>query len=61
MAINPITYIRQSKAEFDKVVWPTRMQTLRMTVVVTIGSILIGAYIAGLDAILTKLTERFLR
>lgn len=68
MAPNPITYskkgfayIRQSKAELDKVIWPTRMQTLRMTIAVAAGSVIIGAYIAGLDAILTKLTETFLR
>lgn len=61
MALNPLTYIKESKAELDKVIWPTRMQTLRMTITVVTGSILIGAYVAGLDALLTKLTETFLR
>lgn len=61
MAPNPITYVKESKAEFDKVIWPTRLQTLKLTVTVTIGSLIIGAYIAGLDTILTKITETFLR
>ncbi|MEK9146704.1 MAG: preprotein translocase subunit SecE [Patescibacteria group bacterium] len=61
MAPNPITYVKESKAEFDKVIWPTRLQTLKLTATVTIGSLIIGAYIAGLDAILTKITETFLR
>lgn len=61
MAINPISYIRESKAELARVIWPTRIQTLKLTITVAIGAIAIGAYIAGLDAILTKLTERFLR
>ena len=61
MAFNPLSYVKESKSELDKVIWPTRMQTLRMTVAVAIGSVIIGAYIAGLDAVLTKLTETFLR
>lgn len=61
MAPNPITYVKEAKAEFDKVIWPSRLQTLKLTVIVTIGSLIIGAYIAGIDSILTKLTETFLR
>lgn len=61
MALNPITYLKESKAELTKVIWPTRGQTVRLTVVVIAGSLVIGAYLAGLDAILAKLTERFLR
>lgn len=61
MALNPITYVKESKAELAKVVWPTRGQTVRLTLVVIAGSLVIGAYLAGLDAILAKITERFLR
>ena len=61
MAFNPLTYIKESKAEFSKVVWPSRQETQRLTILVIIVSIIVGAYIAGLDAILTKLVERFLR
>jgi len=61
MAFNPIGYIKESKAEFDKVIWPSRTETLRLTVLVLAISVIVGAYIAGLDAILTKMVERFLR
>ena len=61
MTINPISYLKESKAELDKVIWPTRMQTLRLSLVVVIVSIAVGAYIAGLDAIFTVLVEKFLR
>mgnify|MGYP001574343778 CR=1 FL=1 len=67
MAFNPLTilakfsYIKESKSELDKVIWPSRLQTLRLTILVVAGSFVIGAYIAGLDALLTKLTETFLR
>jgi len=59
--INLLTYLKESKTELEKVVWPTKAQTLRLTLLVFIVSIIIGAYIAGLDAFFTKLTETFLR
>lgn len=61
MIFNPLTYLKESKVELAKVIWPTRAQTARLTVVVIAGSLVIGAYLAGLDAILAKLAERFLR
>ena len=61
MALNPLTYIKESKAELEKVVWPTKQETLKLTVIVIIVSILIGAYIAGLDTFFTLLVERFLK
>ena len=61
MAFNPLSYLKESRAEFNKVIWPTRQETLRLTVLVVIISIVIGAYIAGLDAIFATLVEKFLR
>ena len=61
MAFNPLTYLKESKAELDKVVWPTRIEAIRLTIVVIIISVIVGAYISGLDAIFAKFTETFLR
>lgn len=61
MAFNPLTYVKESKAELDKVIWPTRKETIRLTIVVAIVSVIVGAYVSGLDAIMAKLTERFFR
>lgn len=61
MAINPIAYVRQSKEELGKVVWPTKLETVRLTLVVLMVSVIIGAYIAGIDAILARLSEQFFR
>lgn len=61
MAINPIAYVRQSKEELGKVVWPTKVETVRLTLVVLIVSVIIGAYIAGIDAVLARLSEQFFR
>lgn len=60
VVINPLSYIKESKAELDKVIWPTRQETLRLTVVVLVVAVLVGAYVAGLDALFTKITESLL-
>lgn len=56
MVLNPITYVRESYLELKKVVWPTRAQGVRLTIMVIAVSILVGAYIAGLDYIFAKAT-----
>lgn len=56
---NPVAYIKESRAELEKVVWITKSETIRLTVVVIAVSLIVGAYISGLDTILAKLTERF--
>lgn len=61
MAINPLTYLKESKSELAKVIWPTKRETVRLSVVVIIVSLVVGAYITGLDALFAKITETFLR
>lgn len=61
MAFNPIAYVRESQAELGKVVWPTRRETIRLTVIVVVVSLAIGAYVASLDTLFTKIAERFLK
>jgi len=60
VAFNPITYVKESKQELEKVIWPNRDQTIRFTLVVIFTSLVVGAYVAGLDAVFTKIAERFL-
>lgn len=61
MVFNPILFVKEAKAEFAKVIWPTRNQTLRLTMVVIFVSVLVGAYIFTLDSLLAKIVEKFLR
>lgn len=60
MVLNPITYIKQSYLELNKVQWPSRSETIRYTVIVAIVSIIVGVYVAGLDAIFATLAEAYL-
>ncbi len=61
MALNPIQYLKESRAEFDKVIWLSRQETVRLTIVVLAISFVVGAYIAGLDALFTTIVEKFLK
>jgi len=55
-----LTFIKESKSELGKVVWPSRRETMRYTVIVAVVSVIVGVYIAGLDAIFAKLAETYL-
>ncbi len=54
------SYFKESKEELTKVVWPTKKQTIEMALAVAIITIIIGAYLGGLDFILTKLMSLIL-
>jgi len=45
--------------ELKKVTWPTKQQTIRLTSVVIIISLIIGLYIGIIDVLLTKGLEFF--
>ena len=48
------SFFKESKDELMKVVWPTRKQTIEMTIAVVIIVIVISFYLGGLDFILNK-------
>lgn len=53
--VGPIQFIRQSIVELKKVSWPTRNETVKLTLVVIAVSVIVGTYIGALDFIYTKL------
>jgi preprotein translocase subunit SecE len=44
-------------SELRKVTWPTKQETLRLTIVVIVISLIIGAYIGIIDVLLAKALE----
>jgi len=50
---------RSYKAEFRKIVWPSRATLIKHTVTVITVSLLFGAYIALTDGVLGALFSRF--
>jgi preprotein translocase subunit SecE len=55
----PTQFIREVQTELRKVTWPTREETMKLTVTVIAISVLVGAFIGGLDALLVKITSFF--
>jgi preprotein translocase subunit SecE len=44
-------YIKNSIAELQKVVWPTRKQAIALTVLIIVVSVILGLILAGLDSV----------
>lgn len=52
-----INYLKEVKVELSKVVWPSREEVLRLTLIVFIISGIVGAYLGLLDFGFTKILE----
>ena len=50
-------FIQGSRVEIRKVVWPTRQETIQVTIAVFIFTFLLGLFFWGLDSILLLLTR----
>jgi len=51
-----INFLKEVKEELDKVVWPSREQTTRYTILVIIVTLVSGLFLGGLDYLLTLFT-----
>ena len=51
------TFLREAKAELNKVVWPDRKTTIASTLVVLAVSVIVGLYLGLLDVILSKVFD----
>jgi preprotein translocase subunit SecE len=58
---NPVVFLKEVRAELSKVTWPNRVTVLKLTGVVVGTSVLVGAYLGGLDFAFTKIVERLLQ
>jgi preprotein translocase subunit SecE len=47
-------YFKDSVQELSKVTWPTKKQTIEMTIAVIVVVLLVGFYLGGIDFLLTK-------
>ncbi len=54
------TYIHESQQEFRRVNWPTRQETIKLTIVVIGISLTVAAFLGILDFIFTYLLKAFL-
>jgi preprotein translocase subunit SecE len=54
---NPIQFLKEARAELTKVVWPSRRETIRITVAVIALSLSVAVFLGAVDYVLTKLIE----
>ena len=53
----PVTYLKEVKTELEKVDWPTREQTIRLTAIVIAVSVFAALFLGFADFLFTKLME----
>ena len=53
----PTAFLRETQDELKKVVWPTKQETVRLTLVVIAVSLLVGLFLGGLDFVFTKILQ----
>lgn len=54
---SPVTFGREALDELKKVTWPTRADIIRLTITVLIISVVVGAFLGGIDILLQRLIE----
>ena len=52
-------FVRETKAEIDKVNWPDRETTMNLTLLVIALSVVLGILLGGIDFVLYRLFEAF--
>ncbi|EKE15811.1 MAG: hypothetical protein ACD_11C00103G0013 [uncultured bacterium] len=55
-----IAFIREAKIELSKVNWPTKKQTKNYTILVVVISLIVAAFLGGLDYFFSYLLKQFL-
>ena len=56
--ISPGAFIQETLSELRKSVWPSREETVRLTVVVIALAVVAGFFLGGLDRVLTEVFTR---
>lgn len=55
--VPPIRFVREVITELKKVTWPTRGETVKLTVVVIAISVIVGVFIGILDYAMLSITS----
>lgn len=59
--MNPIKgvldFLVTTRVELTKVVWPSREETIKLTLIVIMVTIIVGFFVAGIDFILAALLK----
>ncbi|MDP2637998.1 MAG: preprotein translocase subunit SecE [Candidatus Levybacteria bacterium] len=61
MATTPVSFFKEARDELKKVVWPTRQEVIRLTLVVIAVSFIVGVFLGGLDFVFVKIIETIVK
>ena len=53
-----LRYLRESRSELRKVNWPTREQTVNLTIVVVVVCLILAFFLFGVDTLFTKIVTK---
>jgi len=53
-------FLKEVRQEVRKVAWPKKEDTLRYSLMVIVASLVVAAYLGGIDYLVTNLLERFI-
>lgn len=59
--MNPATFFAQARSELSKVVWPTRAETIKLTVIVIAISAGVALFISALDIVFVGMNQILIR
>jgi len=54
-----VSFLQESKQELGRVNWPTKQETVKLTLVVIVMSLLVAFFLGAMDFIFTYLLEKF--
>jgi preprotein translocase subunit SecE len=57
---NLATFVRETRNEILKVTWPTRKETLQMTVMIVVMALITGGFFLAIDSVLGFVISRIL-
>lgn len=55
--VSPGEFVRQVREEGSRVVWPTRQEVVRTTIMVLIMTTLLGLFFLGVDQVLGRIVR----
>ncbi len=58
--MNPGKFINEVKTEFNKVVWPTRAETVQTSIMVLIMTTILAFFFLGVDAVFAAIVKGLL-
>lgn len=61
VSTKPLVFLKEVRAEMQKVSWPSKQEATRLTVIVIGISVVVALFIGGLDFIFTKLVSLVLK